>query len=118
MAETSRPAMHEEASVATGWVVAATAGLLGLIVVALAVTGGMFRLSRNRDIHTEQPPPVTVRDAPRLQIDPAADLAELKARDTLRLHQDAVVDIDAAMRSVAGRGDPYAPLTQHETGRR
>jgi hypothetical protein len=102
-------ASHEAPGVSTGWVVAAVAGLLGLIVIALLLTGSMFWFSGN-SMHDAAPSPVSVADGPHLQIDPSADLARLKARDARRLHQGATVDIDEAMRRVAGRADPYAPV--------
>ena len=41
---------------------------------------------------------------------------KLKARDARRLHQGAAVDIDEAMRRVAGRADPYAPVAGGDQG--
>lgn len=106
---------HEAPGVATGWVLMTAAGLFGLILLALALTTVLFAFSGDLRQSMERPPPVAARNGPQLQIDPAADLARAKARDEERLHSGARFPIAEAMRRIAGRSDPYAPLKRSET---
>lgn len=56
-----------------------------------------------------QPTPETFA-APRLQLDARRELERTEAEGSRELDQEAKVAIEAAMRAVADRPDPYAPL--------
>jgi hypothetical protein len=111
MSDAIRPAdMHEAPGVSTRLVLIATAGLLGLIGLAILLVALLFWASGTSPHRPKQPPALETDGAPALQVDPAADLAALKTRDMLRLHAAAAIPIDAAMRQVAARPDPTAPI--------
>ena len=86
-----------ERSDAPPWLLASLAGGLALIVVGLMIAlGALFpQAFADRPKGPVGPPP----PAPRLQIDPKADLIRLRASEAL-----AESRIDQAMRAVAAEG--------------
>lgn len=112
-----------------GGVVAFGVALLVLIGVCLAVLVGLYgwftgaeEAASSRFADVQRVPP-----APRLQHDPAIDLARLHRRTNERLHTYGWVDstrrivhipIERAMRLVAERGLPYDTSAQADSVRR
>jgi hypothetical protein len=112
---------HEPRDVSVRWVVVAAFG--GLLVVALsgAARYGLQRLYATADLTAAAPPPRALErrapepPPPRLQVDPAADLATHLARESAILGSYGWVDesagiaripIERAMELIAERGWP------------
>lgn len=112
MADETDVIQHEPFGIATRTVVLVTAGFLSLIVLALVLVGLMFgwmQVARGPD-KVEMP---VVERQPRLQTDPALDLAELRQRHEAQLREGPMT-IEEAMERVATREDPFAPISPAE----
>ncbi|MCE7027999.1 hypothetical protein [Jiella avicenniae] len=86
----------------------ALAFAIAVIVMGLLAFAFWFMLGNLPNDMTSQ----AVRDfpQPRLQVVPTVDLQRSNASGEAQLTQVAKIPIDAAMRLVAARPDPYAPL--------
>jgi hypothetical protein len=85
---------------------------LGLVILLIALPGALLIAFPAARLDRPVPPPPAAPE-PRLQVDPAADLAELRRRETARLDSYDWVDrergivsvpIEEAMRRVAEHG--------------
>ena len=113
---------HEGAGVRWGAVLGVTGGFALFVGLALVGISWFYQsLVTNLDVAEARPwraLPQAGPSTPRLQIDPAVELAEVKAGATERLMDldGGTLPIDAAMVAVVARGAlAYAPLLPAET---
>jgi len=116
---------HQDAS--PRGVTLAGIGLMILLVLSLAVVAGLFSLFRQRQVsaYGTGPTPTAIEPpAPRLQVDPAKDLQEVRATQQAQLSSYGWVNkgagiihmpIDRAMEIVADQGVPTRAPTPTPT---
>lgn len=91
-------------------IVAAVAFAFAIAITVMAILGFAFWYMLGYLPNNTSPQAVTDFPQPRLQVVPKIDLDRSNAAGEAQLTQAAKIPIDAAMRLVAARPDPYAPL--------
>lgn len=107
---------YEAPGMGTGRVVTAIVVLFSLVVIAMVAVAGLLKVSMGGV--SDPPVSIPIFPAPRLEIDPQADLTAVRRRDHDRLHDSAAIPIDQAMNAIAQRGaNAYDPLAYPECQR-